>query len=89
MTNPFPPPSRQWGSHWNFILLIHEVLTGTRSGPPARNSAPGLDALTARLHGLTESEFAHILSTSALVDESIKKQTRNTCRELIRLDSFA
>ena len=48
-----------------------------------------IDALVARLYDLTESEFAHILSTFPLVDESIKVQTRNTFRELTRLGSFA
>ena len=34
-----------------------------------------LDALVARLYGLTEEEFAHILSTFPLVAEDIKTAT--------------
>ncbi|MCC6823108.1 MAG: hypothetical protein IT579_20450 [Verrucomicrobia subdivision 3 bacterium] len=44
-----------------------------------------LDALIAHLYGLTESEFAHILTTFPLVDESVKQQTLNTYRDLLRL----
>lgn len=48
-----------------------------------------IDALVARLYDLTDAEFAHILSTFPLVDDSIKVQTRNTCRELVKLGKFA
>ncbi len=47
------------------------------------------DALVAQIYGLTESEFAHILSTFPLVDESIQVQTRNTCRKLVNPGKFA
>jgi hypothetical protein len=33
---------------------------------------------------LSEDEFTHILSTFPLVDESVKSETRNTYRELLR-----
>ena len=44
-----------------------------------------LDALIAQLYGLSESEFAHILTTFPLVDESVKQQTLNTYRDLLCL----
>ncbi|MBI4024625.1 MAG: ATP-binding protein [Verrucomicrobia bacterium] len=44
-----------------------------------------LDGLTAHLYGLTEEEFAHILTTFPLVEESVKQQTLNTFRDLLRL----
>ena len=44
-----------------------------------------LDALVAQLYNLTEEEFAHILTTFPLVDESIKQTTLNTYRDLNRL----
>ena len=48
-----------------------------------------IDALVARLYDLTVPEFAHILSTFPLVDESVKVQTLNTFRELTRLGKFS
>ncbi|NLF99516.1 MAG: ATP-binding protein [Lentisphaerae bacterium] len=44
-----------------------------------------LDALVAQLYGLTEEEFAYILTTFPLVDESVKQLTLNTYRDLQRL----
>lgn len=44
-----------------------------------------LDGLVAHLYGLTEEEFAYILTTFPLVEESIKQQTLNTYRDLLRL----
>lgn len=44
-----------------------------------------IDALVARLYDLTEAEFTHILGTFPLVDESVKSQTLNTYRDLLRL----
>ena len=44
-----------------------------------------IDALVARLYELSETEFAHILGTFPLVDESVKQQTLNTYRDLLRL----
>ena len=44
-----------------------------------------IDALVARLYDLTEVEFAHILGTFPLVNESVKQQTLNTYRDLLRL----
>ena len=44
-----------------------------------------LDALVAQLYGLTEEEFAYILTTFPLVEESVKQQTLNTFRDLLRL----
>lgn len=44
-----------------------------------------LDALVAQLYGLTEEEFAHILTTFPLVAESVKQTTLNTYRDLNRL----
>ena len=44
-----------------------------------------LDALVAHLYALTESEFTHILTTFPLVSESVKQQTLNTYRDLLRL----
>jgi len=43
-----------------------------------------LDALVAQLYGLTEEEFAYILTTFPLVDESVKQLTLNTYRDLLR-----
>lgn len=47
-----------------------------------------LDALIAQLYELTIEEFQHILSTFPLVDESVKSQTLNAYRNLIKLGSF-
>ena len=44
-----------------------------------------IDALVARLYDLTIEEFQHILSTFPLVDESVKSQTLNTYRDLLKL----
>jgi hypothetical protein len=44
-----------------------------------------LDGLVAHLYGLTEEEFAYILTTFPLVEESVKQQTLNTFRDLLRL----
>jgi hypothetical protein len=53
--------------------------------PAARQTARAeIDALVAKLYDLTEDEFTHILSTFPLVDESVKSETRNTYRELLR-----
>lgn len=43
-----------------------------------------LDARIARLYGLNETEFAHILATFALVDEPTKLAARNAFRNLER-----
>ena len=48
-----------------------------------------IDALVARLYDLTIPEFQHILTTFPLVDESVKIQTLNTYRELVKLGKFA
>jgi hypothetical protein len=54
--------------------------------PAARQTARAeIDALVAQLYDLTEDEFTHILSTFPLVDESVKSETRNTYRDLLRL----
>jgi hypothetical protein len=44
-----------------------------------------IDALVARLYDLTQEEFQHILGTFPLVDESVKTQTLNTYRDLLKL----
>jgi len=44
-----------------------------------------IDALVANQYGLTEEEFAYILTTFPLVDESVKQLTLNTFRDLQRL----
>jgi hypothetical protein len=41
-----------------------------------------LDGLVAHLYGLTEQEFAHILSTFPLVSEPIKLMARNAYRDV-------
>jgi len=43
-----------------------------------------IDALVARLYNLTVEEFQHILTTFPLVDDSVKSQTLNTYRELVK-----
>ncbi|HRJ07432.1 MAG TPA: hypothetical protein PK490_00290 [Prosthecobacter sp.] len=43
-----------------------------------------MDALVARLYGLTEPEFTHILATFPLVNESVKTETLNTFRDLLK-----
>jgi hypothetical protein len=48
-----------------------------------------LDALIAQLYGLTEEEFAYILITFPLVDESVKQLTLNTFRDLQRLGKLS
>ena len=41
-----------------------------------------LDGIIAHLYGLTEAEFAHILSTFPLVPEETKQAALNAYREL-------
>ncbi len=48
-----------------------------------------LDALGGNLYGLTEEEFAYILTTFPLVDESVKQLTLNTFRDLQRLGKLS
>lgn len=43
-----------------------------------------LDGLIAHLYGLTEEEFAHILSTFPLVDDAVKVAARNAYRDVER-----
>jgi hypothetical protein len=43
-----------------------------------------LDGLIAHLYGLTEDEFAHILSTFPLVDDAVKVAARNAYRDVER-----
>ena len=43
-----------------------------------------LDGLIAHLYGLTESEFAHILTTFPLVAEPVKQAARNAFRDVER-----
>ncbi len=89
--------ARLVGTTAEFDALLKEVF-----GPKATHKSHGvsdpmdrqklraeIDALVAQLYGLTESEFAHILGTFPLVDESIKVQTRNTFRELAQFGKFA
>ena len=47
-----------------------------------------LDGLIAHLYGLTEEEFAYILTTFPLVEGSVKQQTLNTFRDLLRLGNL-
>jgi hypothetical protein len=54
--------------------------SATESGERARLRAE-IDGLAAHLYGLTESEFAHILSTFPLVSESVKLMARNAFRD--------
>ena len=55
------------------------------TAPEQRQTARAeIDALVAHLYDLTEDEFTHVLSTFPLVDESVKSETRNTYRELLR-----
>lgn len=43
-----------------------------------------LDGLIAHLYGLTEAEFAHILSTFPLVPEPVKVAAHNAYRNVAR-----
>jgi hypothetical protein len=85
--------ARLVGTSAEFDDLLKEVF-----GPKANHKTHGvtdsfarqtlraeIDALVARLYELTEEEFAHILRTFPLVDESVKQQTLNTYRDLLRL----
>jgi hypothetical protein len=47
------------------------------------------DALVAQLYGLTEEEFAHILTTFPLVSESVRLTTRQTYTRLLRTGSLS
>jgi len=40
-----------------------------------------LDAMVAHLYGLTEEEFAHVLSTFPLVDEKVKQAAMREFKE--------
>ena len=88
--------ARLVGTSAEFDDLLREVF-----GPKATHRTHGatdpadrqrlraeLDALVAQLYALTEEEFTHILATFPLVDESVKTQTRNTYRTLLRTDSL-
>lgn len=85
--------ARLVGTTADFDDLLKEVF-----GPKASHKTHGvtdtfarqtlraeIDALVARLYDLTEKEFAHILGTFPLVDESVKSQTLNTYRDLLKL----
>lgn len=67
------------------LKLPATAVKGIRDAASRSQLRAELDALIAHLYGLTESEFAHILSTFPLVDESVKQQTLNTYRDLLRL----
>jgi hypothetical protein len=43
-----------------------------------------LDGLIAHLYGLTEAEFAHVLSTSPLVPDPVKVAAQNAYRDVER-----
>ncbi|HKI19240.1 MAG TPA: hypothetical protein VKA15_15245 [Isosphaeraceae bacterium] len=43
-----------------------------------------LDGLIAHLYGLTESEFAHVLSTFPLVPDPVKVAAQNAYRDVER-----
>jgi len=43
-----------------------------------------LDGIVAHLYGLTESDFAHILTTFPLVDDAVKQAARNAFRDIER-----
>jgi hypothetical protein len=76
-----------------FDDLAKEVFGGRASSRAVGATDPAeraklraeLDALVAQLYGLTEEEFAYILTTFPLVDESVKQLTLNTYRDLLRL----
>ena len=54
---------------------------GGRSGVTIRAE---LDGLIAHLYGLTEAEFAHILSTFPLVSDPVKVTAQNAYRDVER-----
>lgn len=66
----------------------HQTYGAINDGDRQRLRAE-LDALVAQLYGLTEEEFAHILTTFPLVSESIRLATRQTYTRLIRTGSVA
>ena len=55
----------------------------TNAVPRAKLRAE-LDGLIAHLYGLTESEFAHILTTFPLVSDSVKLAAQNAYRDAER-----
>lgn len=84
------------------ITADYDALLAEIFGPKATHQTHGastdgdrlrlraeLDALVAQLYGLTEEEFAHILNTFPLVDESTKLTTRQTYTRLLRTGSLS
>lgn len=65
----------------------HETHGASTDGARLRLRAE-IDALVAQLYGLTEDEFAHILTTFPLVAESVKLTTRQTYTRLLRTGSL-
>ena len=89
--------ARLVGTAPEFDDLLKEVFGKTATHQTHGVTAPQdrltlraeIDALVARLYDLTTEEFQHILTTFPLVDESVKSQTLNTYRELVKLGKFA
>jgi hypothetical protein len=85
--------SRLVGTSPEYDDLIKEIFgakathkTHAITDPFARQTLRAeIDALVARLYDLTEVEFAHVLGTFPLVDETVKTQTLNTYRDFLRL----
>lgn len=84
------------------ITADYDALLAEIFGPKATHQTHGastdgdrlrlraeLDALVAQLYGLTEEEFAHILTTFPLVAESVRLTTRQTYTRLLRTGSLA
>ncbi|MBE0620384.1 MAG: ATP-binding protein [Burkholderiales bacterium] len=65
------------------VGLKDHYATATEPGERARLRAE-LDGLVAHLYGLTEDEFAHILSNFPLVAEPVKQAARNAFRDVER-----
>lgn len=59
-------------------------LNGVTDETDRRKLRAELDAIIAHLYGLTEEEFAHILTTFPLVSETIKIETLNAFRDYER-----
>jgi hypothetical protein len=61
-----------------------EAMNGATDAEERARLRAELDALVARLYDLSESEFAHVLSTFPLVAEPVKLAARNKFRDLER-----
>ena len=86
-----PRSARQHLQTFQFTNLFIEDLgwNHPERAKPMLIENGGLSYQAREIYDLTIPEFQHILSTFPLVDGSVKSQTLNAYRELVKLGKFA